>query len=309
MCAIAAGYPDAAFDLLTGDGAAEAMRGAPFLREIAVLRREGRRSIASLLSQARNLRSRNYGMAVLFDRSLRSALLATIARIPQRIGFAVEFRGPLLTDRVAYDRAEPELDCLLRIAVAAGATETQREMKLWVSEEEKRSVRGEFGLRGPLAALAPAANEPHLRQWPVEHYRALIPQLRQEGLSVVLVGAPSEREVAGQVAEGLDVTNLCGQTSVRQAIQLVAASDLYVSGEIGLSHCAVALETPSVVIHNPMKAYRWGHEGEFAAALFSPARSERPTPEDLQECLRQVMPDRVMDAARRVMRKEGAIAP
>lgn len=268
------------------------MGGCPFLNSIEVVDRTRRRSPFEMLRAARALRQKRYDMAVIFDRSIRSAAVCFLAGVPKRIGFNVEYRRPLLTTAVAYTKGIPELDALLRLADAAGADTSSREMKLWVGPGEHAEEIG-----ASYAVLAPAANEPEIRQWPVEHYTELGRELQSEGTDVVLLGAPSETDIAREVEAGVPgALNLAGRTTVRQALSLIAGAKLFVSGEIGLSHCAVALGTPSVIIHNPKKVFRWGHNTHRAVALSAPADAAYP--------LHWIEPDMVLAAARRVMSGE-----
>ncbi len=308
MRSLADRYPHAAMDLLTGGAAAEVMRGLPFLALIEVVQHERRRNPGELLRTAAALRSRNYDVAVLFDRSIRSALLAFLARIPVRVGFSVEFRRPLLSIPVPYSRSEPELDSLLRLSTAAGAQTTTRTPELTVGKPEITDAMRKFDLRPPLVIMAPAANEPHLRQWPARHFAETANALAKDGMTIVLVGAQTEQDVALEVRQGCpEAVNLAGKTSIRECLALIAASDLFVSGEIGLSHCAAGLRTPCVTIHNPKKIARWSHENEISVALSHPAPCEHPTPNQLQACLAAVTPHQVLDAASRVRRKSQAI--
>jgi lipopolysaccharide heptosyltransferase II len=307
--AVATRFPQAEIDLLTGGPGAEAMRGCPFLREIKVVDRARRRHPLELWRAAVGLRG--YDLAVIFDRSLRSALTCRLARIPNRVGFAAELRRPLLTKAVPYDRSLPELDCLLAVSSAAGAPPAGRDLQLWVSGEERDQATRQFSLAGrSFVTFAPAANEPYVRQWPAKSYVAVGRAMADRGFVPVLLGAPTELDASREVYQGLQdcALNLAGLTSVREALQLIAASALFVSGEIGLSHCAVALGTPSVIVHGPTKARRWGHETAWSKALWVPARTDAPRPEEIHACVEAVAAEMVLEAAGRVMKQVNAVA-
>jgi heptosyltransferase-2 len=310
--ALATRYPDADMDLLTGASAAEAIEGCPYLRSVEVLSRSKRRSPVTMLRQAARLRKRRYDMAVLFDRSLRSALLCFLARIPRRVGFAVEYRGPLLTSRVSYDVSQPELDCLLRLAEAAGAPAAGRETELWVSDEERRAVLDRYSLSlRPIVSIAPAANDAEVRQWPAEHFIEVGRALAMNGYTPVLLGAAHEIEASDAVHAGLRdcAVNLAGRTTVRDAVRLISASSLFVASDTGMTHCAVGLRTPCVTIYGPTKAHRWGHANPRSEVLWTPAPGGTPTPGRIRDCIRSVTPEAVLQAAERVMQEVPHAAP
>jgi lipopolysaccharide heptosyltransferase II len=308
--AIANRYPEAILDLFAGSPGSQAMQGCPFINQIRVIDRARRRKPFEIWRTARGLRG--YDLAVVFDRSIRSALVCKLAGIKERIGFAAEYRGPLLTKVVGYDRTMPEVDCLLELSSAAGAPPSGRHLQLWVSEVERAQAARQFSLVGrQFVTMAPAANEPHLRQWPAERFVEVGNALAARGYVPVLLGAPSEIDAARPVMEGLNegALNLVGLTSVREVLQLIAGSALFVSGEIGLSHCAVALGTPSVIVHGPTKVHRWGHETSVSRAVWVPADTDRPSPDEIRACVDAVTGDIVLDAAEQVMRQVNAVAP
>lgn len=91
MRALAARYPQAHISLLSNPAAGELLRGCPYVHEYLARPVAARRRTD--LEMWRVLRRKKYDMAVLFNRSLSSAVLAFMARIPQRVGFDTEGRG------------------------------------------------------------------------------------------------------------------------------------------------------------------------------------------------------------------------
>ena len=59
-----------------------------------------RRDVGSKWRLARQLTPRRFDCAVLFQNAFDAALITWLARIPRRIGYNRDGRGPLLTDRV-----------------------------------------------------------------------------------------------------------------------------------------------------------------------------------------------------------------
>ncbi|GMV36518.1 MAG: hypothetical protein AMXMBFR61_10260 [Fimbriimonadales bacterium] len=310
MRALREAFPEAEMDLLTGPAAAATMAECPWFREILVEQPGAERAPAAVLRRARELRARHYDLAVLFNRSVRSAVLAWLGKIPIRVGFSVEMRGPLLTHKVPYDRSLHEIDCLMALAEAVGASSVDRRLELWVSPNEQDVCRAHGLAPKRYVCFACGANEPHLRLWPPEYFVRVGEELANWGYRIVLLGSEGERAATKPVAEALRDTalDLSGRTSIREALGWISRAALYVSAETGLSHCAVALGTPSIVIHGPTKWRRWGHQTETAVALWTDLGSANPTPRDIQACLRAVHPQRVVEAARTLI-KEPSLAP
>src|SRR5689334_1589148 len=103
-----AAIPDSQISLLSGPAMPALLRGCPYIEEIIPFESKAA-GIRGGLRVAKTLRGR-FDKAFLINRSLHSALLAKMARIPERIGFDTEHRGFLLTRRVPYDWNKPDRD-------------------------------------------------------------------------------------------------------------------------------------------------------------------------------------------------------
>src|SRR6185295_1738962 len=80
-------FPEAHITLATRSLAEGLFADAPYIDELLV--HEGR-GIRSTLSQIGQWRKKNFDLAVLFTNSFASALIASFARIPVRIGYATD---------------------------------------------------------------------------------------------------------------------------------------------------------------------------------------------------------------------------
>ena len=95
-------FPGATIDVCAEGGARMVLADCPYVDElIAWQRPAGRRglaaSLAAIRTQATWLAARGYDRAYLLKRSLSGALLATLAGIPHRVGFAADGRALLHT--------------------------------------------------------------------------------------------------------------------------------------------------------------------------------------------------------------------
>ncbi|MGE5142372.1 MAG: glycosyltransferase family 9 protein, partial [Acidobacteriota bacterium] len=105
-------------DVVTTPAAAPLLATHPAVRRVIPYAKRGAdRGIAGLLRLGRALRAERYAFAYLPHRSLRSAALAVIARIPRRIGFADGWRL-LYTGSRGRPASGHEIDRLLALADA-----------------------------------------------------------------------------------------------------------------------------------------------------------------------------------------------
>ncbi|MFF0109517.1 glycosyltransferase family 9 protein [Streptomyces hirsutus] len=106
----------------------------------------------------------------------------------------------------------------------------------------------------------PGADSP-ARRWPAGRYGAVAARLRATGRRVVVTGGPGEENLCRIVAEraglgGRDI--FCGTLDFDGLSALLAHAALFLSGDTGPAHLAVALGIPSVTLFGPVSPARWG---------------------------------------------------
>ena len=108
----------------------------------------------------------------------------------------------------------------------------------------------EAGIAGDYAVIAPASAYGPVKDWPAEHYRALVERISGElSLPVVVTGGAAQRDVCESIVAGRrGVVNLAGRTGLGEFAALLAGSSLFVGGDSGGAHVAAALGVPTVVI-------------------------------------------------------------
>ena len=86
------------------------------------------------------------------------------------------------------------------------------------------------------------------RDWPFEYNKELSRKLIADGFKVVWLGESMryETELVDDETNDIGVINLVRKTKLREAIALIALSDVFVGPISGLLHVAAALEIPSV---------------------------------------------------------------
>src|SRR5688572_30138907 len=87
-------FPQANITLATRAWAKGLFAGAEFIDALQVHEGTGLRSV---VQQVREWRKGSFDLAVLFPNSLETALVASLARVPLRIGYATDGRQALLT--------------------------------------------------------------------------------------------------------------------------------------------------------------------------------------------------------------------
>src|SRR5574341_2394718 len=109
-------FPESRIDFMVIPAAVNILEKNSFINRIVIFDKRGKqRGLMGLWKMAARLKNERYDLALVPHRSLRSALLVRLARIPQRIGFDRSAGAWLFTHRVPYcqtHEVERNLDLL-----------------------------------------------------------------------------------------------------------------------------------------------------------------------------------------------------
>jgi ADP-heptose:LPS heptosyltransferase len=102
--------------------------------------------------------------------------------------------------------------------------------------------------------------------------------LCRSGLRIVLTGVAAEADLTREVADWLSepLLDLTGKTNLGSAAALLEGSRLLVSNDTGLSHLAVAVGTPGVIVSTGDNPARWAPGDASRYRVLCDARGVRP---------------------------------
>jgi len=108
--------------------------------------------------------------------------------------------------------------------------------------------------RARIVALSPGATNSRAKRWLAERFAETADRLAERsGFQTIIVGGPSDVEVANEVAAGMQsrAAVLAGRTSIADLKAVLACASLVVSNDTGSAHVSAALGVPTVVIFGP----------------------------------------------------------
>ena len=224
--------------------------------ELAV--RHGELGLGKRMRLARRLAGEGYERAIVLPRSFKAALVPFLARVPVRTGYRGEARVGLINDMRPFDPNVLDQTVKRFAALGLEAGEplpaTLPAPALTPHREGFAALAARLGLTegSPAVALMPGAEYGPAKRWPIERFAQLGARLADAGLEVRVLGSEKEREL-GDAIERADgrgrIRNLCGETRLEEAVDVLAACAAAVTNDSGLMHVAAAVGTHVVAIY------------------------------------------------------------
>ncbi len=265
------------------------------------------------------IRERHFDGAIIFtsfrQSPLPAAYLCYLADIPLRVAASIDGPGSLLTTRHKHpERIMHEVERGLDLVGAFGIPPDELDLVLHVPEKARSSVDdllaglcGEHKQKRPLIVVHPGCSMP-ARTYPWEMYVQVIDLLvEQLRATVLLTGAEDERELVERMLGTVRgetrpmVHTLAGTLPFPAFCALIEAADLTITNNTGPMHISAAVKTSVVALFaltNPPEQWGPWRVPHRLLNVDVPCRIcySRVCPYQ-HECLRQVSPQIVVDAA------------
>jgi heptosyltransferase-3 len=145
----------------------------------------------------------------------------------------------------------------LAMATALGLVPTTRLLSLpylRTADSESSALAAEAGLSQPYILIHPGASRPNKR-WPIKNWAGLVQRLCEQNVAIGMTGSSGEsalvQEILGSVNRPENVVNLAGQLSLVQLAHLQRTALMFVSGDTGPYHLALAIGCPTLTLFAP----------------------------------------------------------
>ena len=311
--------PDRAIDVLAPGWSLPIVARMPEVRQgIALDTAHGELGIGKRRAIARTLG--DYSQAIVLPRSLKAALVPFFRGVPRRTGFRGESRFWLINDTRPFDKTV--LDQTVKRFAFLGLERGEAlpgvlpNPSLEVDAERQQAIVTslELSLDRPVVAFMPGAEYGPAKCWPLDYFAELAARLDAAGYAVWVLGSAKDQPAGDHIAAASPAVNLCGRTSLADAIDVLALAEQAVSNDSGLMHIAAAVGThvhgiygsSSPAFTPPLTAARTIHHLDIEC---SPC-FKRECPLGHLKCLRDIDPLFVAEAVDNASRAlKGSIQP
>jgi heptosyltransferase-2 len=217
------------------------------------------RGLAGIFRLAKDLRKHDFDLALLLQNAFEAAFLAWMAGIPIRMGYDTDVRKILLTHPVhRYPSLKRlhQIDYYLEILKGVNLIANPAEMEIFITDAEKRQALQRIVTSGGsgescVIGINPGAAFGTAKRWFADRFAELCNRLKSIPDACFLVfGSPGEEELGEHIAESVGdaCINLCGKTTLREAISLIGQCHMFITNDSGLMHVAAALHIPQIAI-------------------------------------------------------------
>lgn len=320
-------YPQAKLYWLCEPAYAPLLAGHPLLSGVipwpkSHWRQLARRGRLWALSQEvmrlrQRLRACRPDMALELQGLARSRLLARLSAAPVRLGFDSPEPGRWLLSRTlakgpaADKRFGSEYYYLLeQLGLKPQAFEPQLACTE-TARQQARQIGSQYRLADSYAVLAPFTTRMQ-KHWFYARWLQLGRQLAARGWQPLILGGPQEQRVARSMAAEMGGTavSLAGDVPLEVALALVAAADLVVGVDTGLTHAGVAFNRPTVAVFGSTCPYTSTPSSDHTRVLWAGLRcspcKRRPTCEGRLHCMQALTVQQVLAAVAELVPHQAA---
>lgn len=324
-------YPSAKITLMVKPAVKDAVLNNPVIDEVIVFNYTAKgKSVRQMRQMLKYIRQQRFDLAISFDRKLRPALLAWLARIPVRVGPSKVFDAKPSRVTLLYTDVVPinaDLDHRLQretyqdiVRHITGQTASAMPVMANIealNRHKAKKLLDKLGQSPPYIALCVKGTFA-LKTWPKEYFAELVKKMFElYQAAFFVVGAPGDKTYADEVIatirntvddDAFSVANFCGETNLPDLAALIDTADLFVTVDTGATHVAATRGKPMVVVYGCTHPNRWHPANDNAVVLSS---NEQCCPCDCRPeecpswprpaCLYNVTPDDVLAACQKLL--------
>ena len=266
--AIQCQHPQAQITWVIGKVEARLLEGLPGVRFVVFDKRQGKAAYRQL---KQDLQHDHFDVLLHMQVAFRANLASLCIKAHKKTGFdwhtAKELHALFMRHRIIPSPRSHVLDGFRQFARAIGVSEhllTQPpKWQLPIPESDEQWAKQQLAAvaNSRVLIISPAASKAE-RNWLPERYADLADYAHTKGFAVILCGGPTELErtlsQAILATAKQPITDLTGQTNLKQLLALLKHASLVLAPDTGPTHMAVAVGTPVIGLYGHSNPDRTG---------------------------------------------------
>ncbi|MDH5180675.1 MAG: glycosyltransferase family 9 protein [Gammaproteobacteria bacterium] len=211
------------------------------------------------------LAGRRFDVLLHMQMSLRASMISLLVNSPRKLGFdkqrAKDLQWLFTNERIEYKPRQHVIDSFFGFTEALGISEHLYQWDIPIPESDRAFAAQHLSASQPVLVISPCSSMAY-RNWNTAGYVAVAEYaVAKHGMQVVLTGGPSaiEKQYAEAIRQQVQVpvTDLIGQTSLKQLLAVLSAATAIVAPDAGPAHMGTAVGTPVIGLYattNPDRA-------------------------------------------------------
>lgn len=264
--AVQAAWPATAITWIIGKVEHGLMTGLEGIEFVVLDKRKG---FAGYRALRRDLGGRRFPLLLHMHASLRANIASALVSADVRLGFdkarARDYQWLFCNARLPATPRQHVMDGFFEFATAVGIAPGEPRWDIPVSGEDRAFAERHVDEGRPVLIISPCTGQRfrNYRNWSADRYAAVADYAsRRYGARTILTGGSTvlERDYGGDIAARVaaPVTNLIGQTTLKQLLALIARASVVVCPDSGPAQMATAVATPVVGLYATSNRHRTG---------------------------------------------------
>jgi heptosyltransferase-2 len=255
--------PEALISVLAHQRVASLFENNPNVQDIIAFNGD-----EGILRITKSIKSRHFDRAYILPMSFSSALICFLAGIKERIGYASELRGSMLSKGLKYSQAAFRSKHILNgFAQILNDNFAPMPPRIYLTDDEKgKAVKRLSDLKTAadgLVGFGPGATYGLAKMWPADNWILLGRRLAENGKKIIIFGSATEHDLCQNIAigTGYGTVNLAGKLNLRESAALLNLIPTFITNDTGVMHLAAASGSKVTAIFgstNPAWTGPWG---------------------------------------------------
>ncbi len=260
-------FPDSRITMLILPLVSELMSRNPYLDDLITYdKNKSQKGFMQMCKMSGELKKRHFDTAIIFHpNSVRSAILAYMAGIPNRIGTELVINHFFLTTKIKPRRNIHEVERYFDIILPIIGKISDDKLEFWGIGQDDENFADEVLKNKAKSDLILGMNISttwQTKMWKAERFSKLAESLnRQYGANIILTGGYSDIDLGKKITGLLPnsdeyIINLIGKTTLWQLGAIIKRCSIYITCDSGPMHISSGLGTRTVALFGPTDPIR-----------------------------------------------------
>ncbi|MDA9557613.1 glycosyltransferase family 9 protein [Vibrio sp.] len=276
-------WPQTKITWITGKLEAQLIHDLPNINVIIFDKKAGWSGYRALWQSLKHIR---FDALLHMQYALRASIATLGIKATYKLGFDSErsqdFQTLFTNVKVPSPQQPHVLDGLMAFAHTLGIKASSPSWYIPYSEDDKQWALAQLSTEKPNVIIVPGTSKAY-KNWTTVGYVDAADYAHSKGFHVLLSGSPAPNEVTLaqqiQAQSNAPLTNLAGQSSIKQMLALIDLADLVIAPDTGPTHMANAMQTPVIGLyahHNPKRTGPYCYQDFIVSAYTEALKQEHP---------------------------------